>query len=68
MISYKINPDNKRKNYSAYITYSKEREAALAILCVDSLMIKGKIIRAFFGTTKYCSYFLNNSKRQNLEK
>ena len=68
MISYKINPDNKRKNYSAYITYSKEREAALAILCVDSLMIKGKIIRAFFGTTKYCSYFLNNSKCQNLEK
>jgi len=68
MISYKINPDNKRKNYSAYITYSKEREAALSILCVDSLMIKGKIIRAFFGTTKYCSYFLNNSKCQNLEK
>ena len=68
MISYKINPDNKRKNYSAYITYSKEREAALAILCVDSLMIKGKIIRAFSGTTKYCSYFLNNSKCQNLEK
>ena len=68
MISYKINPDNKRKNYSAYITYSNEREAALAILCVDSLMIKGKIIRAFFGTTKYCSYFLNNSKCPNSQK
>ena len=65
MISYKINPDNKRKNYSAYITYSNEREAALAILCVDSLMIKGKIIRAFFGTTKYCRYFLNNSECPN---
>ena len=67
MISYKINPDNKRKNYSAYITYSNEREAALAILCVDSLMIKGKIIRAFFGTTKYCRYFLNNSQCPNSE-
>lgn len=67
MISYKINPDNGRKNYSAYITYLNEREAALAILCVDSLMIKGKIIRSFFGTTKYCSYFLNNSKCPNSE-
>ena len=61
IISYKRNPDNNRKRYSAYITYSNEREAALAILCVDSLMIQGKIIRAFFGTTKYCNYFLNNT-------
>lgn len=52
-----MNPDTKTKKYSAYITYSNEREAALAILCVDSLMIQGKIIRAFFGTTKYCKYF-----------
>ena len=57
----KINPDNNKKAYSAYITYSNEREAAFAILCVDSLLIKGKIIRAFFGTTKYCSYFLDNN-------
>ena len=68
MINYKVNPDNNRRNYSAYFTYSNEREAALAILCVDSIMIKGKIIRAFFGTTKYCSYFLNNSKCPNSEK
>ena len=61
IISSKMNPDTKTKKYSAYITYSNEREAALAILCVDSLMIQGKIIRAFFGTTKYCNYFLNNT-------
>ena len=58
--SYKINPDNNRKLYSAYISYSNEREAALAILCADSLLIDGKIIRVFFGTNKYCKYFLNN--------
>ena len=60
-IVYKINPDNNKKAYSAYITYSNEKEAAFAILCVDSLLIEGKIIRAFFGTTKYCSNFLDNN-------
>ena len=65
IISEKTNPDNKRKSYSAYITYSNKIEASLAILCVDSLMIKGKIIRAFFGTNKYCNYFLNNERCPN---
>ena len=65
IISEKTNPDNKRKSYSAYITYSNKIEASLAISCVDSLMIKGKIIRAFFGTNKYCNYFLNNERCPN---
>jgi len=65
IISTKTNPDNKRKSYSAYITYSNKIEASLAILCVDSLMIKGKIIRVFFGTNKYCNYFLKNEICQN---
>ena len=65
MISSKVNRDNNRPTFSAYITYSNEIEAACAILCVDSLLIQGKIIRAFFGTTKYCSYFLNNKKCKN---
>ena len=68
MITYKINPENNKKVYSAYITYSNEREASFAILCVDSLLIEGKIIRAFFGTTKYCLYFLNNNICPNLDK
>ena len=48
ILSEKINPDNNKKSYSAYITYSNKIEASLALLCVDSLMIKGKIIRRFF--------------------
>lgn len=68
LVTNKINTDNNKKVYSAYITYSNEQEAASAILCVDSLLIDGKIIRAFFGTTKYCSFFLNNKKCQNLNK
>ena len=68
IMTYKVNQENNKKAYSAYITYSNELEAALAILCIDSLLIKGKIIRAFFGTTKYCYYFLNNKKCQNPDK
>ena len=60
IISKKMNPENNKETYSVYITYKNKTQAALAILCVDSLLINGKIIRAFFGTTKYCNYFLNN--------
>jgi len=68
LLTSKTNPDTNKKTYSAYITYSNEKEAAFAILSVDSLLIEGKIIRAFFGTTKYCNYFLNNNICPNLNK
>lgn len=68
LLSHKTNPETNKKAFSAYITYSNEKEAAFAILSVDSLLIEGKIIRAFFGTTKYCNYFLNNIPCPNIEK
>jgi len=68
LLTSKINPETKRKTYSAYITFSNEKEAAFAILAVDSLLIEGKIIRAFFGTTKYCNNFLNNIPCKNFDK
>jgi hypothetical protein len=68
LLTFKTNPDTNKKTYSAYITYSNEKEAAFAILSVDSLLIEGKIIRAFFGTTKYCNYFLNNNICPNMKK
>jgi hypothetical protein len=68
ILSKKINPENKKEIYSVYITYENKIEAACAILCVDSLLICGKIIRAFFGTTKYCNHFLNNQKCPNYKK
>ena len=68
ILSRKRNPENNKEAYSVYITYENKIEAACAILCVDSLLICGKIIRAFFGTTKYCSYFLDNRKCPNSKK
>ena len=36
--------------------------------CADSLLIFRKVIRVFFGTTKYCNYFLKNKKCPNPKK
>ena len=43
-------------------------EAAGVILWTDSIFFFKKIIRAFFGASKYCQYFLNKQKCANPEK
>ena len=58
---------NKKSN-SAYITFASCEQAAYAILSVDSIKIDNQLVRAFFGTTKYCNHFLNNFKCFNSEK
>ena len=58
---------NKKSN-SAYITFASCEQAAYAILSVDSIKIDNQLVRAFFGTTKYCIHFLNNFKCFNSEK
>lgn len=45
-------------SYSAYVTFSKPSEASIAILSLDETMVDNHLIRASFGTTKYCSFFL----------
>ena len=52
--------DKNVSSYSAYITYSSSREAATAILAVDNTLIDNFLIRASFGSTKYCTNFLRN--------
>jgi CCR4-NOT transcription complex subunit 4 len=52
-------------SYSAYVTFSKPCEASIAILSLDDKMIDNHLIRASFGTTKYCSYFLKGIECNN---
>ena len=54
-------------SYSAYVTYSKPYEASIAILSLDDKMIDNHLIRASFGTTKYCSFFLKGVECTNKE-
>lgn len=51
---------NNKNHNSAYITFLTKEQAAYSILAVDSIKINGQLVRAFFGTSKYCSHFLNN--------
>ena len=53
----KLNSEN---HNSAYITFLTKEQASYSILAVDSIKLNDKLVRAFFGTSKYCSHFLNN--------
>ena len=68
VVSTKEEELTKKRSNSAYITFSNNKEAALAILSIDSTNINGNFVRAFFGTSKYCMHFLNNMECINKEK
>jgi len=50
---------------SAYVTYQQNRDAYTAIKATDGTIKDGRLLRASFGTTKYCSYFLRNTRCPN---
>ena len=68
ILTNKIDKKSNKKSNSAYLTFSTCEQAAYAILSVDSIKIDNQLVRAFFGTTKYCNHFLNNFKCFNSEK
>jgi CCR4-NOT transcription complex subunit 4 len=48
-------------DYSAYVSFAEEEEAAVAILCLDNSYINNCLIKASYGTTKYCTNVIKNS-------
>ena len=53
--------------YSAYVSYSTQEEASLALLAIDNCVVDGHVIRGSFGTTKYCTFFLKGIECANKE-
>ncbi|KAG9393803.1 Small GTPase superfamily [Carpediemonas membranifera] len=51
----------------AYATFAKSEDATTAIVAVDGTYFGGKQIQASFGTTKYCSNFLQHRSCSNPE-
>ena len=51
---------NGEEQFSAYITYTEEVEAAHAIVALQDFKVQNHLIKASFGTSKYCSYFIRN--------
>ena len=68
ILTNKVEKKANKKSNSAYITFATFEQAAYAILSVDSIKIDNMLVRAFFGTTKYCNHFLNNFNCFNSEK
>jgi len=52
---------------SAYITFEKQLDASLALLSVLSCDWGKPTLKASFGMTKYCSYFLAKMDCQNVD-
>ncbi|KAG2286025.1 uncharacterized protein LOC106415677 isoform X2 [Brassica napus] len=52
---------------SVYITYSKEEEAIRCIRSVHQFALDGRILKACFGTMKYCHAWLRNMPCNNAE-
>ncbi|KAK7206739.1 hypothetical protein BZA70DRAFT_113028 [Myxozyma melibiosi] len=48
-----------------YVTYYRKEDAAKCIAAVDNSTNDGKILRAAYGTTKYCSSYLRNQPCPN---
>lgn len=47
-------------SFAAHITYATPEEASLAILALDNHVFEGRKIKASFGRTKFCKYFLQS--------
>jgi CCR4-NOT transcription complex subunit 4 len=52
---------------SAYVTFAFKEDAKAAIHALDSISLEGHILRASFGTTKYCNNFIRNMACNNPE-
>ncbi|KAI8970043.1 regulator of Vps4 activity in the MVB pathway-domain-containing protein, partial [Mycotypha africana] len=45
---------------AVYITYVRKEDATKALHAVDGSVVAGRILKASYGTTKYCTFYLRN--------
>lgn len=61
----KAKPGAPNQGIGVYVTYARKEDAALCIQTVDGTANGDRMLRAQFGTTKYCSAFLRGETCQN---
>lgn len=54
-----------RPSCSAYVTFKREEDALECISALNGHTLDGRLIKATFGTTKYCSFFLRGISCNN---
>ncbi|KAF9890237.1 transcriptional repressor general negative regulator of transcription subunit 4 [Aspergillus nanangensis] len=56
---------NPNQGIGVYVTYARKSDAATCIGSVDGSVNGDRVLRAQYGTTKYCSSFLRNEQCHN---
>ncbi|PLB39598.1 CCR4-NOT core ubiquitin-protein ligase subunit MOT2 [Aspergillus candidus] len=56
---------NPNQGIGVYVTYTRKSDAATCIAAVDGSANGDRVLRAQYGTTKYCSSFLRNEQCHN---
>ncbi|KAL4885615.1 hypothetical protein BJY04DRAFT_180070 [Aspergillus karnatakaensis] len=56
---------NPHQGIGVYVTYTRKSDAATCINAVDGSANGERVLRAQYGTTKYCSSFLRNEQCHN---
>ncbi|RAL17318.1 CCR4-NOT core ubiquitin-protein ligase subunit MOT2 [Aspergillus homomorphus CBS 101889] len=56
---------NPNQGIGVYVTYARKSDAATCIAAVDGSANGDRVLRAQYGTTKYCSSFLRNEQCHN---
>lgn len=56
---------NQNMSVSAYITFRNNEDAVECIYSLENFVLEGNQLKASFGTTKYCSFFLRGQKCTN---
>ncbi|KAG2185049.1 hypothetical protein INT43_000962, partial [Umbelopsis isabellina] len=52
--------DDQQSSVGIYVTYNRKEDAAKAISSLDGTTKDGNFLRASYGTTKYCTYYLSH--------
>ena len=61
----KAKPGAANSGVGVYVTYARKEDAALCISTIDGSVNGDRVLRAQFGTTKYCSAFLRGETCTN---
>jgi hypothetical protein len=48
-----------------YVTFIRKEDAARCIAAVEGTLYEGRMLRATYGTTKYCTFYLRGLVCQN---
>lgn len=57
--------DKSGSSVSVYVTFARKEDAARCIISLDGASVDGNTLRAAYGTTKYCTAFLQHRQCQN---